>query len=110
MKFVVCPSCKYIVTVNIDCGATGRLIGSETTKAPFGIVKLASPLNVTVWSVLVWIAETPAEPLTGRATVTAVIGRSVVPKAFEIRILILSPPIEVCIVCRIVEFTKTEPL
>ena len=38
MKFVVCPFCKYIVTVNIDCGATERLIGSETTSAPFGIV------------------------------------------------------------------------
>jgi hypothetical protein len=65
---------------------------------------------VTVCSVLVWIAETPAEPLTGRATVTAMIGRSVVPKALEIRILILSPPMDVCIVWRIVEFTKTEPL
>jgi hypothetical protein len=38
MKFVVCPSLKYIVTVNIDVGATRKLIGSETTSAPFGMV------------------------------------------------------------------------
>lgn len=46
------------------------------------------PLKVTVWSVEGWIALTPDELLKGKATVIAVIGKSVRPNALEIRILI----------------------
>jgi len=70
-------------------------MGSDTTSAPLGIVKLFEPENVTVWSVEGWIAATPAEPLEGRATVTDVMGRSVSPKALLRRIRMGEPPMDV---------------
>ena len=53
------------------------------------------------------MALTPAEPLNGRATVTAVIGRSETPNALEIRIRIWSASVDMCSVWRMVEFLNT---
>ncbi len=60
-------------------------MGSDTTKAPFGIVYDAEPLKVTFCSEPVSMELLPAVPLSGRAMVTAVMGKSVVPNAFEKR-------------------------
>ena len=48
------------------------------------------------------MAETPEEPLKGRAMVTAVMGRGDTPKAFEMRRRIVEAPIDICRVWRIV--------
>jgi len=40
-------------TVNIDCGCTGKLIGSETARAPLGMVNEVLLLKVTVGECLV---------------------------------------------------------
>lgn len=85
-----------------------KSIGSETTRAPSGIVKLGLPLNVRVLSVLVWMDDTPADPLLGSAMVTAVMVRSLMPKALLIRRRMWSPPMLVWMVWRIVELKKTE--
>jgi hypothetical protein len=83
------------VIARLDCGLMAKLMGSETASAPLGIVKDVFPLNVTVCSVLGWIALTPAAPWSGRATVTAVMGRSFSPKALEMRIRIVLAPMDV---------------
>lgn len=46
----------------------------------------------------------------GKATVTNVMGRSVIPKALEIWMRIGEPPRERWRVCRIVELTNTAPV
>ncbi len=97
-------------TVSMDSGFTVKSIGSETARAPFGMVKSGLPEKVTVLSVLVSIEDTPTEPLVGRATVTAVMGRSVVPKTLEMRIRMGEPPMDMCSVWRMVEFTNTAPV
>ena len=110
MALLCCPTDKYMETEMIDCGAMRKLSGSDTAKAPFGIVIEGLPLKVTDWTVDDSILLTPAEPLNGSATETAVIGKSVTPKAFEMRIRIWSPPVDMCKVWRMVEFGKTTPV
>lgn len=98
-----CPVARYIVTVTMDCGSTGKSNGSETARAPSGmIMEVSPPLNVTVCRVDGWIALTPAEPLYGRAIDTPVTGRSVRPNALEMRIRICEAPVDVCSVWRMV--------
>ena len=94
--FVVCPLSRNIVTAIIDCGSTGKSSGSDTASPPSGIIMDVFPLKVTVCKVFGWMAETPAEKLKGRATVTAVMGRFVTPNALEKRRRICEPPTEVC--------------
>jgi hypothetical protein len=97
MAVPFCPVARYSVTEMVDRGWTGKFKGSDTARAPLGMVMPGfPPLNVTVWSVEGWIALTPEDPLKGRATVMAVMGRSVRPKALEIRILICSAPVDMC--------------
>lgn len=74
-----------MVIVNSDAGWRTKLIGSETASAPSGMLMEGLPLKVSVWKVSGCIALTPAEPLAGRATVTAVIGRSTGLKTLEMR-------------------------
>jgi hypothetical protein len=93
---VVCPVARNIVTVIIDCGSMGKLRGSETASPAFGMLMDVFPLNVTVWRVCGWIALTPAAPLAGSATVTAVMGKGVTPNALEKRSLICGPPTDMC--------------
>lgn len=88
----------------------GNWNGSDTTKAPFGMVKLRLPLNVNDFSVLVMTALLPAVLLTGSATVTAVIGNSVAPKALLMRKRCQEPEVVICIVWRTVELAKTSPV
>lgn len=93
-----CPLARYIDMLSSDCGATGKRRGSETASDPSGIRIDSLPEKVTVCRVPSWISEDPAEEAfgAGSATVMAVIGRSVAPKALEILILIHSAePIEV---------------
>ena len=85
MSFPTCPSARNMLIVSSVCAFTSKSIGSDTTRAPFGIVNEGDPLKVSVLSVLVSIAEVPAEPFSGRAIVTFVIGRLVVPNVFEMR-------------------------
>ena len=95
------------MTAKLDCGSTVKFNGSETASAPSGMTMDASPpLNVTVCKVEGWMAPTPADPLNGRATVTAVMDKSVRPKAFEIRSRICDAPVERCTVWRTVLFLK----
>jgi hypothetical protein len=75
------PWAKYAVTARTDWALTGNLRGSETAKAPGGMMKPFWPEKVTVWTVSGRTALAPAEPLTGRATEAPVMGRSVAPKA-----------------------------
>jgi hypothetical protein len=82
--------------------------GSETTWAPAGTTTDVSPLKVSARELFGTIPETPARPSAGNATAAAVIGRSVVPNAFEKRTRISRPPIEVCTVCRTVVSASTE--
>lgn len=85
-----------------------KLTGSETARAPLGIVKFLLPLNVRVFKVAKFIALAPAVPFLGRAIVAVVICRSFTPKALEKRTRIWSPPIDVRTVCRMVESVKTD--
>jgi len=76
-----------MVTVTTVC-ALGRLklMGSETARAPLGTTMLAAPsLKVTFLTVDGIIALCPAAPLNGSAMVTALILRSLTPKALEKR-------------------------
>ena len=57
-----------------------------------------------------WIWCTPALPFTGKATVTAVMGRLVTPNALEIFSLICEASTDMWRVCRIVELTNTAPV
>lgn len=76
-----------MITVSIDCGSMVRLMGSETARDWSGIVMDPLPLNVKVCDVPGMIALTPAEPLKGRATVTAVIRKSAPPNAAQSNLL-----------------------
>jgi hypothetical protein len=72
------------------------------------MINFSLPLNVRVCRVGRFIALTPAAPFLDSATVAAVISKSFRPNALEKRTRIWSPPIDVCIVWRMVEFVKTE--
>lgn len=96
-----------MVTVSIDCDLISKSIGSETARAPVGIKNEGLPPKATVLRVPGTMVLTPAEPLYGKATVTAVTGRSFVPNAFDTRILICFAPIDMCSVCRIVALRRT---
>lgn len=85
MSLVTWPSSRNMVMLSSVPALTSKSIGSETTSAPFGIVKDGEPLNVNVFRVLVSIAGMPGTPPNGRAMVTAVMGRSVMPNAFDMR-------------------------
>lgn len=74
--------------VKLVWGPTLKFNGSETARAPLGTVNELLPLKVTVWRVLVWMLFPPGALLVASATVMAVMGRSVVPKAFETRMRI----------------------
>lgn len=102
-----CPVARYMVTAKFDCDLTVKSIGSETASAPFGMTVKAFPLNVSVLSVLVWISLVPAAPFAGKATATEVMGRSVVPNAFEIRMRMRLAPTVIYTVWRRVELGKT---
>lgn len=80
MRLVVCPSARYMVTVRTCWAARVMFTGSEKTTAPLGTVKEGLPEKVTFWRVSGSMALAPAAPLAGRATVTAVMGRSEPPK------------------------------
>lgn len=98
--------------MDMTCPAfMGKLTGSETARAPLGIVILLLPLKVNVWSVA---GLMPLDPVTfcprsvrGRAIVAAVIGRSVRPKALLRRMRTCCAGMVMRRVCRIVEFGKT---
>ena len=74
--------------VRTDWAFTGREMASEMARAPLGMVKEGEPSEkVTGWRVE---GRMPLEPapevvpfVEGRATVTAVMGRSESPKALE---------------------------
>jgi hypothetical protein len=96
--------------VMTDKALTGRYIGSDTSSDWLGIVKFLLPLNVTRLRVFVNISEVPMEsftPGTGCATVTAEMGRSSGPNAFERRMRMISASRDRRIVCRMVVFAKT---
>jgi hypothetical protein len=65
-------------------GLMGKLRGSETARAPLGMEMEEFPEKVTLWRVEAWIWWMPAVLFAGRATVTAVMGRFVTPKALDI--------------------------
>lgn len=101
------PEAKYIVMAKLDCGSTVKFSGSETASAPFGIIIDSSPpLKVTVCRDKGWMAPTPADPSKGSAIVTAVMGKSVGPKALEMRRRICEAPVDTCTFCRMVLFWK----
>lgn len=84
MEFEAWPVARYMLTVRICCAVTGYAIGSDTARAPLGIVMLASPPDhVTGARDVGAMAEVPAEPFCGTAMVAAEMGRSVPPKALE---------------------------
>ena len=62
-------------------------------KTPSGTIDDSAPSKVTICVVSGWMTGSPNYPSEGNATVIAVIGRSVIPKAFETRIRIWSAPI-----------------
>lgn len=95
MKLLACPSCKNRVMANMDCAPILKFSGSETASPALGITTDSDPLNVTTWLVPGSISGTPAAPPSGRATLTAVIGKSLRPNAFEIWILIWFAPRDV---------------
>lgn len=103
------PFARYIVTVRVDCGLMVNFRGSDTTRAPFGTIKPGFPSKVSVCKVAVLIAGSPDDPFDGRAIVAAVIGRLTLLKAFEKRTRIVSPPIDICNVIRMVESLKVSP-
>ena len=105
-----CPLSKKMLTLITVRGSTLISMGSETRRAPFGKLNDVEPLNVTSRSVSCWIPLTPAELLVERATVTADIGRFVVPKTLVKRNRMKDPPRERCRVCRIVEFSNMAAL
>src|SRR5690606_37254053 len=103
---VACPSAMYTVTVRLLRGAKGKSSGSETICAPTGITTLVRPWKVTGTALWGSMADTPACPPAGSATVTAVIGRGAVPNAFDSRSRIREPPTETRTVCRRVVLTR----
>lgn len=62
MKLLCWPFSRYNVTARLDCAFTGKSIGSDTTRAPFGIVMDVFPLNVTCLIVCGSMALAPAAP------------------------------------------------
>ena len=101
-----CPLSKNMLTLITPRGSTVKSIGSDTMRAPFGILNDVEPLNVTFRSVSGWILLTPEELFPGSATVTAEMGRVVVPKTLVKRKRKKDPPSERCRVCRIVAFSN----
>ena len=92
------------------CACIGNMNGSDTIKAPFGMVKLGLPLNVNVFNVFVTMALLPGVLLKGSATVTAVIGSAVAPNALLMRKRCQEPEVVTWIVWRKVELPKTSPV
>jgi hypothetical protein len=110
MLFVVWPAARYIVIVTICWALMGKAMGSETARAPLGMLIEDLPEKVTVWRVEGWIWCIPARWLMGSATVTAVIGNTLPPNAFENLSRIWLACAVMKSVWRIVEFTKTAPV
>src|SRR3569833_866053 len=74
-----------MLTVSTLSAFTGKSMGSETARAPLGIVPLAwPPEKVTALREDGLMLDVPTEPFARTATVTAVIGRSLTPKALLI--------------------------
>ena len=73
-----------MLTVSMLWGLILKFKGSETASAPLGMEMESLPEKVIFWRVDAWIWWIPAVSFAGRAIVTAVIGRFVTPKAFEI--------------------------
>jgi hypothetical protein len=110
MLFVVWPAARYMVTVTIWAALMGKLMGSDTARAPLGMLMPLLPEKVTFWTVLGCIWWMPAVWFRGRATVTAVMGRLEPPKTFEnLRRIWLACAVRKSI-WRMVEFTKTAPV
>lgn len=97
-----------MLTLTTASGLTGNSIASEMTRPPAGIVKLVWPEKVTACKVSGWITGVPCTPLSGRAIVTSVIDRSVIPKTFDRRNRNISPPIDTRNVWRSVELRKNK--
>jgi hypothetical protein len=85
-------------------------MGSETARAPLGIMIPSLPEKVIFLTVLAWIWWIPAVLLAGRATVMAVMGRFEPPKTLEILMRIWFACAVMNSVWRMVEFTKTAPV
>ena len=98
-----------MVTVTTVCALGAlKVMGSETASAPCAATMLADPsLKVTCLTVVGIIALCPAVPLNGRAIVTALIERSLTPKALEKRKRRFEAGRDNCTVWRRVVFGKT---
>lgn len=66
-----------------------------------------APLNVSPLSVVVSIVLTPAAPPVGRARDAAVMGKALPPNVLEMRMRILSAPMDTWSVCRSVASLNT---
>ena len=77
MSLPTWPEAKNRLIVSSVCAFTSKSIGSDTTRAPFGMVNDGDPLNVRVFTELVSMADVPAAPSAGRAIVALVMGRLV---------------------------------
>jgi hypothetical protein len=103
MKVPFWPVARYRVIVMVWRGWTAKSSGSETARAAGGMTMPASPLlKVTVWRDDGTMALSPDEPFDGRATVIAVMGRSVRPKALDTRMRICDAPVDIWTVCLMV--------
>src|ERR1700722_3528848 len=78
----------WMLTERSSSGATISDTGSLITNDPVGILTDPAPLNVTIRSVLGWIAA----PAARFATWVAPMTKSPVPAAFDSRMRIVSPP------------------
>lgn len=87
----------------------GKVMGSETARAPAGMEMLGEEEKVRGWRVEVRIELTPTEELRGRAIVAEVIGREVVPNALEMRRRNWVVEVEMWMVWRMVVLKKTTP-
>ena len=72
-------------TVRVVSAPCGRVMGSETARLPGGMRIEDSPSKVSGVIVEGMMVEVPRVLFRGRAMVTVVMGRSVVPKALERR-------------------------
>jgi hypothetical protein len=109
MLFPLCPAALYKLTVNILWGLMAKEISSDVTTAPRGTVKVDFPPTVmAACGDDGWRPLTPAAPLAGRAMEAEEMGRSDVPKVFEIVILRREAPTDMWSVWRRVEFLRTE--
>jgi hypothetical protein len=66
IAFPVWPVARYKLIDKTVFGSTAKSSGSETTRAPFGTMKVSEPENVSVLRVEVLIARSPDWPDAGR--------------------------------------------